>query len=138
MEVFGLCSSPILLSARHCGSNMWTHVSSPVSKLEITRETQFSYFHGHNLDVSIFDSRCANRVPTLYNFFHNPTGLSEWPYLCPIMRVRLPMSFNENCASSATTAFTALMFVSVIEVFGLPESTIFETWFPAIECFRPH
>ena len=38
------------------------------------------------------------------------------------MLVRLAISFIENPASSSSnTAFTASMFVSVIEVYGLPE-----------------
>ena len=37
------------------------------------------------------------------------------------MLLRLVNNFNENWASSSTTALTASMFVSVVEVFGLPE-----------------
>ena len=113
-----------LLSALLCGSNMCTQVSSPVSKLEITRLLQPLYvfkssqahlrhcvFHS---SMSKWDIHLAQTFLRAKHFFRIVCTLpSDMP-------VQLAISLTDSRASCSTTIFTAAMLALVTEVLVLP------------------
>ena len=129
-----------LLSALLCGSNMCTQVSSPDSKLEITRLLQPLYVFkssrahlrhcvscssvskwGTHLAQTFLRSKCFFRIVC--------TLPSDIP-------IQLAISLTDNRASCSTTIFTAAMLALVTEVLGLPGWVSSSTEnFPALKAF---
>ena len=114
-----------LLSALLCGSNMCTQVSSPLSKLEITRLLQPLYVFkssqahlrhcvscssvskwGTHLAQTFLRSKCFFRIVC--------TLPSDMP-------VQLVIPLTDNRASCSTTIFTAVMLALVTEVLGFQD-----------------
>ena len=125
-----------LLSALLCDSNMCTQVSSPVSKLEITRLLLplyvFKSFRAHLRrcvfcsSVSKWDTLQAQTFLRSKRFFGIVCTLpSDMP-------VQLAISLTDNRASCSTTIFTAAMLALVTEVLGLPGRVSTEN-FPALK-----
>ena len=113
-----------LLSALLCGSDMCTQVSSPVSRLEITRLLQpldvFKSSQAHlrrcvfRSSVSKWGTHLAQTFLRSKRFFRIVCSLpSDMP-------VQLAISLTDNRASYSTTIFTAAMLALVTEVLGLP------------------
>ena len=127
-----------LLSALLCGSNMCTQVSSPVSKLEITRLLLPLYFlksswaHSTHCvfcsSVSKWGTHLAQTLLRSKRFFRIVCTLpSDMP-------VQLAKSLTNNCASFSTTIFTAAMLALVTKVLGLPGRVSSSTEnFPALK-----
>ena len=102
-----------LLSALLCGSNICIQVSSPVSKLEITRLLQPSYVFKNSRahlrrcvfcsSVSKWGTHLAQTFPRSKRFFRIVCTLpSDMP-------VQLAISLTDNHASLLTSIFTAAM-----------------------------
>ena len=113
-----------LLSALLCGSNMCTQISSPVSKLEITRLLQPLYVFKSSwahlrccvfcFSVSKWGTHLAQTFLRSKRFFRIVCTLpSDMP-------VQLVISLTDNRASCSTTIFTAAMLALVTEILGLP------------------
>ena len=113
-----------LLSALLCGLNMCAQVSSPVSKLEITRLLQSLYIYKSSRahlrrcifcsSVSKWGTHLAQTFLRFKRFFSIVCTLpSDMP-------IQLAISLTDNCASCLTTIFTAVMLALVTEVLGLP------------------
>ena len=127
-----------LLSALLCGSNMCTQVSSPVSKLEITRLLQPLYVFkssraylrhcGFCSSVSKWGTHLAQTFLRSKRFFRIVCTLpSDMP-------VQLAISLTDNQASCLTTIFTAAKLALVTEVLGLPGRVSSSTEnFPALK-----
>ena len=126
-----------LLLALLCGSNMCTQVSSPVSKLEITRLLQPLYVFKSSrahlrrcvfcFSVSKWGTHLAQTFLRSKRFFRIVCTLpSDKP-------VQLAISLTDNHASCATTIFTAAMLALVTEVLGLPGRVSF----PSFKSFNP-
>ena len=127
-----------LLSALLCGSNMCAQVSSPVSKLEITRLLQplfvFKSSRAHLRRcvfcslVSKWGTHLAQTFLRSKRFFRIVcTLLSDIP-------VQLAISLIDNRASCSTTVLTAAMLALEIEVLGLPGRVSSSTEnFPALK-----
>ena len=113
-----------LLSALFCGSNMCTQVSSPVSKLEITRLLQPLYvFKGSraHLRCCVFCSSVSKWGTHLAQTFLRSKRFFRIVCTLPSdMPVQLAISLTDNRASCSTTIFTAAMLALVTEVLGLP------------------
>ena len=110
-----------LLSALLCGSNMCTQVSSPVSKLEITRLLQTLYVFKSSrphLRRCVFLLLCEKmRYPSSANL--RSKRFFRILYILPSdMPVQLAISLTDNRASCSTTIFTAAMLALVTEVLG--------------------
>ena len=113
-----------LLSALLCGSNMYTQVSSPVSKLEITRLLQPLYVFKSSRthlrrcvfcsSVSKWGTHLAQTFLRFKRFFRIVCTLP------PDMPVQLAIYLIDNRTSCSTTIFTAAMLALVTEVLGLP------------------
>ena len=108
------------LSAFLCGSNLCTQVSSPVSKLEITRLLQplyvFKSSRAH-LRHCVFCSSVSKWGTHLAQTFLRSKCFFR--IVC-ILPVQLAISLTDNRASCLTTIFTAAMLALVTEVLGLP------------------
>ena len=104
-----------LLSALLCGSDMCTQVSSPVSKLEITRLLQplivLKSSRSH-LRRCVFCSSVSKRGTHLAQTFLRSKRFFK--------NVHTALSLRDNRASCLTTIFTAAMLALVTEVLGLP------------------
>ena len=114
-----------LLSALLCGSNMCTQVSSPVSKLEITRLLQplyiFKSFRAH-LRHCVLCSSVSNWGTHLAQTFLRSKRFFRIVCTLPSdMPVQLAISLTDNRTSCSTTVFTAAMLALVTEVLGLPD-----------------
>ena len=113
-----------LLSALLCGSNMCTKVSSPGSKLEITRLLQPLYFFKSSrphLRHCVFCSSLSKWGTYLAQTFLR--SKSVFRIVCTLpsdMPVQLAISLTDNCASCSTTIFTAATLALVTEVRGRP------------------
>ena len=104
-----------LLSALLCGSNMCSQVSSPVSKLEITRLLQPLYvFKSSRVhlrrcvfcsSVSKWGTHLAQTFLRSKRFFQNCLQTAFW---------------YASTTSYSTTIFTAAMLALITEVLGLP------------------
>ena len=113
-----------LLSALLCGSNMCTQVSSPVSKLKITRLLQplyvFKSFLAH-LRLCFFCSSVSKWGTHLAKTFLRSKHFFRIVCTLPSdMPVQLAISLTDYRASCSTTIFTAVMLALVTEVLGLP------------------
>ena len=124
-----------LLSALLYGSNMCTQVSSPVSKLEITRLLQplnvFKSSRAHLRhcvfcsSVSKWGTHLAQTFLRSKRFFRIVCTLpSDMPVQ---LAIQLAISLTDNRASCSTTIFTAAMLALVTEVLGLPGRVSFST-----------
>ena len=102
-----------LLSALLCGSNMCTQVSSPVSKLEITRLLQPLYVFKSSRAHKYLPSANLSQVQTFFFFRIVCTLPSDMP-------IQLAVSLTDYRASCSTTIFTAGVLALVTEVLGLP------------------
>ena len=113
-----------LLSALFCGSNMCTQVSSPVSKLEITRLLQPLYVFKSSrvhLRRNVFCFSMSRRGTHLAQTFLRSKRFFRIVCALPSdMPVQLAISLTNNRASCSTTIFTAAMLALVTEVLGLP------------------
>ena len=127
-----------LLSALLCGSNICTQVSSPVSKLEITRLLRplyvFKSFQAHLRrcvfcsSVSKWGTHLAQTLLRSKRFFRIVCTL---PFDMP---VQLAITLTDNRASCSTTIFTAAMLALVTEILGLPGRVSSSTEnFPALK-----
>ena len=112
-----------LLSALLCGSNICTQVSSPVSKLEITRLLQplyvFKSSRAH-LRRCVFCSSVSKWGTYLAQTFLRSTRFFR--IVCTLasdMPVQRAISLTDNRASCSTTIFTAAMLALVTESLGL-------------------
>ena len=113
-----------LLSALLCGSDMCTQVSSPVSKLEITRLLQLLYVfkrsQAHLRRVFLLRSE-QMRYPPSANLSQVQTLFFRIVCTLPSdMPVQQAISLTDNHASCSTTIFIAAMLALVTEVLGLP------------------
>ena len=127
-----------LLSAILCGSNMCNHISSPVSKLEITRLLQPLYVFKSSRahlrrwvfcsSVSKWGTHPAQTFLRSKRFFRIVCTLpSDMP-------VQLAIYLSENRASCSTTIFTTAMLALVTKVLGLPGRVSSSTEnFPALK-----
>ena len=111
------------LSALLCGSNMCTQVSTPVSKLEITRLLQplyvFKSSRAH-LRRCVFCSSVSKWGTHLAQTFLRSKCFFRIVCTLPSdMPVELAISMTNNRASCSTTIFTAVMLALVTEVLGL-------------------
>ena len=126
-----------LLSALLCGSNMCTQVSSPVSKLEITRLLQPLYVFKSSrthLRRCVFCSSMSKWGTHLAQNFLRSKRLFFVCTLPSDMPVQLAISLTDNRASCSTTIFTAAMLALVTEVLGLPGRVSSSTEnFPALK-----
>ena len=131
-----------LLSALLCGSNMCTQVSSPVSKLEITRLLQplyvFKSSRAH-LRRCVFCSSVSKWGTHLAQTF-----LRSKPFfriVCTLpsdMPVQLAISLTDNRASCSTTIFTAAMLALVTRGFRPSRmGIIFNRKFHSFKSFNP-
>ena len=113
-----------LLSTLLCGSNMCTQVSSPVSKLEITRLLQPLYVFKSSqvhLRRCFFCSSVSKWGTHLAQTFLRSKRFFRIVYTLPSdIPVQLAVSLTDNRASYLTTIFTAAMLALVTEVLGLP------------------
>ena len=113
-----------LLSALLCGSNMCTQVSSPISKLEITRLLQPLYVFkssGTHLRHCVFCSSVSKWGTHLAQTFLRSKRFFRIVCTLPSdMPVQLAISSTDNRPSCSTTIFTAAMLALVTEVLGLP------------------
>ena len=113
-----------LLSALLCGSNMCTQVSSPVSKLEITRLLQPLYVFKSpraHLRHCVFCSSVSKWGTHLAQTFLRSKRFFRIVCTLPSdMPVQLAISLTDNRASCSTTIFTPAMLALVTEVLGLP------------------
>ena len=121
---FLIFSLPCLLSALLCGSNMCTQVSSPVSKLEITRLFQplyvFKSSQAH-LRHCVFCSSVSKWGTHLARTFLRSKHFFRIVCTLPSdMPVQLAISLTDNRASCSTTIFIAVMLALVTELLGLP------------------
>ena len=127
-----------LLSALLCGSNMCTQVSSPVSKLEITRLLQplyvFKSSRAH-LKRCVFCSSVSKWGTHLAQTFLRSKRFCRIVCTLPSdMPVQLAISLTDNRASCSTTIFTAAMLALVTEISGLPGRVSSSTEnFPALK-----
>ena len=127
-----------LLSALLCGSNMCTQVTSPVSKLEITRLLQPLYVFKSSQahfrrfvfcsSVNKWGAHLAQTFLRSKRFFRIVCTLhSDIP-------VQLAISLTDNRASYSTTIFTAAMLALITEVLGFPGRVSSSTEnFPALK-----
>ena len=127
-----------LLSALLCGSNMCTQVSSPVSKLEITRLLQTLYVFKSSrahLRCCVFCSSVRKWGTHLAQTFLGSKRFFRIVCTLPSdMPVQLAISLTDNRASCSTTIFTAAMLALVTEVLGLPGRVSSSTEnFPALK-----
>ena len=127
-----------LLSALLCGSNMCTQVSSPVSKLEITRLLQplyvFKCSRAH-LRRCVFCSSVSKwGIYLAQTFLRSKLFFRIVCTLPSDMPVQLAISLTDNHASCSTTIFTVAMLTLVTEVLGLPGRISSSTGnFPALK-----
>ena len=127
-----------LLSALHCGSNMCTQVSSPVSKLEITRLLQplyvFKSSRAH-LRRCIFCSSVSKWGTHLVQTFLRSKRFFRIVCTLPFdISVQLAVSLTDNRTSSSTAIFTAAMLALITEVLGHPGRVSSSTEnFPALK-----
>ena len=125
-----------LLSALLCGSNMCTQVSSPVSKLEITRLLQPLYVFKRRCvvcsSVSKWGTHLAQTFLRSKRFFRIVCTLpSDMP-------VQQAISLTDNRAICSTTIFTAAMLALVTEVLRpFRTGIIFNRKFPSFKSFNP-
>ena len=111
-----------LLSSLLCGSNMYTQVSSPVSKLEITRLFQPLYvFKSSRAHLRRFVfcssvSKWGTGTHLAQNFLRSKRFFRIVCTLPSDMPVQLAISLTDNRASCSTTIFTAAMLALVTEV----------------------
>ena len=114
---FLIFSLPLLIISLLCGSNMCTQVSSPISKLEITRLLQ---------PLHVFKNSRAHLRPCVFC-----SSMSKWGthpaqtfmrskrffrIVCTLpsdMPVQLAISLTDNRVSCSTTIFTAAMLALV-------------------------
>ena len=127
-----------LLSALLCGSNMCTQVSSPVSKLEITRPLQPLYVFKSSqsyLRRCVFCSSVSKWGTNLAQTFLRSKRFFRIVYTLPSdMPVQLAICLTDNRASCSTTIFTAAMLALVTGVLGLPGRVSSSTEnFPALK-----
>ena len=112
------------LSALLCGSNMCTQVSSPASKLEITRLLQPLYVFKSSrayLRRCVFCSSVSKWGTHLAQTFLRSKCFFRIVCTLPSdMPVQLAISLTDYRASCSTTIFTAAMLALVTEVLGLP------------------
>ena len=121
---FLIFSLPLLIISPYCGSNMCTQVSSPVSKLEITRLLQplyvFKSSRAH-LRRCVFCSSVSKWGTHLTQIFLRSKRFFSIVCTLPSdMPVQLAISLTDNRPSCSTTIFTAAMLALVTEVLGLP------------------
>ena len=113
-----------LLSALLCSSNMCTQVSSPVSKLEITRLLQplyvFKSSRAHLRRCVFYSSVSKWGIHLAQTFLRSKRFFRIVCTLPSDMPVQLAISLTDNRASCSTTIFTAAMLALVTEVLGLP------------------
>ena len=131
-----------LLSALLCGSNMCTQVSSPVSKLVITRLLQPLYVFKSSrvhLRRCIFCSSESKWGTHLAQTFLRSKRFFRIVCTLPSdMPVQLAISLTDSRASCLTTIFTAAMLALVTEVLGLPGRVSSSTEnFPALKALTP-
>ena len=110
-----------LLSALLCGSNMCTQVSSPDSKLEITRLQNFKSSRAH-LRRCVFCSSMSKWSTHLAQTFLRSKRFF-FRIVCTLpsnMPVQLAVPLTDHRASCSTTIFTAAMLALETEVLGLP------------------
>ena len=135
---FGSFRFYCLLSALFCGSNMCTQVSSPVSKLEITRLLQplyvFKTSRAH-LRRCVFCSSVSKWDTHLVQTFLRSKRFFRIVCTLPSdMPVQLAISLTDNRASCSTTIFTAVMLALVTKVLDLPGRVLSPTEnFPALK-----
>ena len=115
-----------LLSALLCGSNMCTQVSSPVSKLEITRLLQPLYVFKSSrafkaLCLLLPSEQMRNHLAQ--TFLRSKCFFRIVCSLPSDMPVQLAISLTNNPASCSTTVFTAAMLALVTEVLGWVSSS---------------
>ena len=121
---FFIFSLPLLIISPSCGWNMCTQVSSPVSKLEITRLLQplniFKSSRAH-LRRCVFCSSVSKWGTLLAQTFLRSKRFFRIVCTLPSdMPVQLAISLTDSRASCSTTIFTAAMLALVTEVLGLP------------------
>ena len=113
-----------LLTALLCGSNMCTQVSSPDSKLEITRLLQPLYVFKSSrayLRRCVFCSSVNKWGTHLAQTFLRSKRFFRIVCTLPsAMNLQLAISLTDNRASCSTAIFTAAMLALVTEVLGLP------------------
>ena len=121
---------------------MCTQVSSPVSKLEITRLLQplyvFKSSRAH-LRRCVFCSSVSKWDTHLAQTFLRSKRFSRIVCILPSdMSVQLAISLTDNRASCSTTVFTAAMLALVTRGFK-PSRTgiIFKRKFPSFKSFNP-
>ena len=141
MGVFDLFRFHCLLSALLCGSNMCTQVSSPVSKLEITRLLQplyvFKSFRAH-LRCYVFCSSVSKRGTHLAQTFLRSKRFFRTVCTLPSdMPVQLAISLTDNRASCSTTIFTVAMLALVTCFRPSRTGIIFNKKFPSFKSFNP-
>ena len=113
-----------LLSTLLCCSDMCIQVSSPVSKLEITRLLQPLYIFKSSqahLRRCVFCSSVSKWGTHLAQTFLRSKRFFRIVCTLPSdMPVQLAISLTDNRASYSTTIFTVVMLALVTEVLGLP------------------
>ena len=118
---FFIFSLPLRIISPFCGSNICTQVSSPVSKLEITRLLQplyvFTSSRAH-LRRCVFCSSVIKWGTHLEQTFLRSKRFFR--LVCTLPSDMPAMSLTDNHASCSTTIFTAAMLALVTEVLGLP------------------
>ena len=135
---FLIFSFHFLLSALLYGADMCTQVSSPVSKLEITRLLQplyvFKSSRAH-LRRCVFCSSVSKWGTHLAQTFLRSKRFFRIVCTLPSdMPVQLAMSLTDNRASCWTTIFIAAMLALVKEVYGPPGRVSSSTEnFPALK-----
>ena len=131
-----------LLSALLCGLNMCTQVSSPVSKLEITRLLQplyvFKSSRAH-LRRCVFCSSVSKWGTHLAQIFLRSKRFFRIVCTLPSdIPVQLAISLTDNRASYSTTIFAAAMLALVTEVLDLSKTgIIFNRNIPSFKSFNP-
>ena len=130
-----------LLSGLLCGSNMCTQVSSPVSKLEITRLLQplyvFKSSRAH-LRRCVFCSSVSKWGTHLAQTFLRSKRVFRNVYKLPSdMPVQLAVSLTDNRASWSSTIFTAAMLALVTGFRPSRTGIIFKRKIPSFKSFNP-
>ena len=127
-----------LLSALLCGSNMCTQVSSPVSRLEITRLLQplhvFKSSWAHLRHCVFCSSVSKWGIHLAQTFLRSKRFFRIVCTLPSDMPVQQPISMTDNRTSCSTTIYTAAMLALVTEVLDLPGRVSSSTEnFPALK-----
>ena len=130
-----------LLTALLCGSNMCTQVSSPVSKLEITRLLQplyvFNSSRAHLRRCVFYSSVSKWGTHLAQTFLRSKRFFRIVRTLPSDMPVQLAISLTDNRASCSTTIFTAVMLSCNRSFRPSRTGIIFNRKFPSFKNFNP-